>query len=213
LKPENTFTIISFKWGTFTILAAIVYSYHLYWCIYGVDQFCDVTRKHVCGTKGKELYQQYLLNMEGSTYTQESAAAVTDYFNAPEAASDAASKVYDVAILLATIFHMIEWLRQTVFLTSALVNVNLVPLFYAMSVNIPFGFIAMLVAIGVRFSGDGRDCAEEGVQAERGRYLALQILCLFLYIPMMFLHVVFFKVKGVEWLHEQTLAAEEEDED
>jgi hypothetical protein len=194
-------------------MSAIVYTYHLYWCIYGVDQFCDTTRKHVCGADAKDLYQQYLLNMEGSTYTKESAAAVTDYINAPEAATDAASKVYDVAIALAAIFHMIEWLRQTVFLTSALVNVNLVPLFYALSINIPFGFIAMLVAIGVRFSADGRDCAEAGVQEERGRYLALQILCLFLYIPMMFLHIIFFKIKGVEWLHEQTQAANEEEDD
>jgi hypothetical protein len=204
LKAENTFTVISHKWGTFTILAALIYTYHLYWTVFGVDLFCDITRTHVCGAEGKKLYQEYLVGMKGSTYTAETAAAVTDYFGAPSNAQDASSSVYDTALALVTIFHMIEWLRQTVFLTSALVNVNLVPLFYVLSINIPFGFIAMLVAIGARFGADGKDCAIEGAQMERGRYLLLQILCIFLYIPMMFAHVIYFKVKGVEWLHAVT---------
>ena len=53
LYAENTFSIIAHRWGTFTILAAIIYVYHLYWCIFGVDQFCDITRTHVCGVEGK----------------------------------------------------------------------------------------------------------------------------------------------------------------
>lgn len=211
MKAENTFTIISYRWGTFTILSALVYTYHLYWCIYGVDEFCDITRTHVCGAEGKKLYQEYLVSTGASA---ETAASVTEYFGAPSNAQDASSSVYDTAIALVTIFHMIEWLRQTVFLTSSLVNVNLVPLFYVLSINIPFGFIAMLVGLVSRYSEDGEDCAIEGAQMERGRYLSLQIICIFLYIPMMFAHIVFFKVKGVNWLHEQTMAAAAaEDED
>lgn len=215
MKAENTFTIISHKWGTFTILSAIVYTYHLYWTIYGVDQFCDVTRTHVCGAEAKDLYSKYLVKTE--SYTEEEAAAVTLFpmspGYAPQDVMDASSKVYDTAIALVSIFHMIEWLRQTVFLTSALVNVNLVPLFYALSINIPFGFIAMLVAIAARFSADGKDCAVENSQLERGRYLSLQVLCIFLYIPMMFLHVIYFKVKGVKWLNKITKEARADDED
>jgi hypothetical protein len=41
----------------------------------------------------------------------EDAAAVTAYLNTPEDAGEASSKVYDTAIALVTIFHMIEWLR------------------------------------------------------------------------------------------------------
>lgn len=121
--------------------------------------------------------------------------------------------MYDTAIAVVTIFHMIEWLRQTVLLSSALVNVNLIPLYYALSINIPFGFIAMLVGIAARFSEDGKDCAIEGAQMERGRYLSLQVMCIFLYIPMMFLHIIFFKIKGVEWLHQTTCEAAEKEED
>jgi hypothetical protein len=197
----------------FTIMAALIYVYHLYWCIYGVDQFCDITRTHVCGVEGKKLYQEYLVSMEGSTYTTATAADVTEYFGAPSNAEDASSKVYDTAIALVTAFHMIEWLRQTAFLGTVLVNVNMVPLFNVLSFNIPFGFIVMLVGIGLRFSEDGRECAMEGAQLERGRYLSMQILCIFLYIPMMFAHVILFKVKGVKWLHEVTMAAKKEEED
>jgi hypothetical protein len=117
-------------------------------------------------------------------------------------AQEASSAVLDRAIAIVTFFHMVEWLRQTVFITSTLVNVNLMPLFYVLSLNIPYGFVVMIIAIIIRFGEDGVDCAMEGNQMERGRYLALQILCIFLYIPMMFAHVIFFKVKGVEWLHE-----------
>jgi len=70
---------------------------------------------------------------------------------------DDASAVLDTAIALVTVFHMIEWLRQTVFLTTALVNVNLMPLYYFLSINVPFGFIAMLVGVAVGFSAED-DC-------------------------------------------------------
>ena len=108
---------------------------------------------------------------------------------------------------------MIEWLRQTVFLTSALVNVNLIPLYLVLSINIPFGFISMLVAIGARFSADGKDCSVDPAQPERARYLSLQILCIFMYIPMMFAHIILFKIKGTKWLHAMTEEANAEDED
>jgi hypothetical protein len=68
---------------------------------------------------------------------------------------------------------MIEWIRQAVFLTAALVGVNLVPVYYALSINVPFGFLAMLIAIGTRYSENGTACAEEGLQAERANYLTL----------------------------------------
>lgn len=55
-----------------------------------------------------------------------------------------ASSVYDTWILLCIIFHMVEWIRQTIFATSALVGVNLVNVYYALFVMIPYGIIVML---------------------------------------------------------------------
>ena len=80
------------------------------------------------------------------------------------------SAIYDLGIALVAIFHMIEWLRQTVFLTTALVNVNLMPLYYFLSINVPFGFVAMIIGLGFRFGTNGALCAEgnEGIeQSER----------------------------------------------
>ena len=54
-----------------------------------------------------------------------------------------ASAVYDTWILLSIIFHMVEWIRQTIFATSALVGVNLVGVFYALYIMIPYGIIVM----------------------------------------------------------------------
>jgi len=140
----------------FTLIGALLYTYHLYWTIFGVDQYCDITRTHVCGEEGKNLYEQFKLS-EGMTAEQ--IAALDGFPDAPQDAADASSKVFDGAIAVVTVFHMIEWLRQTVFLTSALVNVNLMPLYYALSINVPFGFIAMIIGIAVRSSADGKDCA------------------------------------------------------
>ncbi len=174
-----TFKIISTRWGLFTVLAGVIYSYHLFWTVYGVDKYADYTRLNLCG--------------EATT-------------------QDAASEVFDAAIFTVALFHMIEWVRWTVFLTSALVNVNLVGLFYLLSLNVPFGFVAMLVGIIARYSGDGEACAEGG-QSERAGYLALQVICILVYIATCFAHVLFFKVKGVEWCHEQYLAEDEDDDD
>jgi len=161
------------------------YFYHFAWTVSGVDNYCDISRNNLC--------------------TADSLAS---------SSSDDASGVYDLAIALVTVFHMIEWLRQTVFLTTALVNVNLMPLYYILSLNVPFGFIAMLIGIAVRFGSDGAECATgDIVQQERSEYLRDQIFALILYVPMCFGHIIFFKAKGIAWCHEQYLADPEEDDD
>lgn len=169
LQPSNLFVILEKRWGLFTILAGIIYLYHLLWTITAVDKFTDITREYKCGD-------------------------ATD--------ADTASAIFDTAIALCAIFHMIEWIRQTVFLTSALVGVNIVPVYYALSVNVPFGFIAMLTAIFTRYSENGNACAEVGLQAERANFLTLQIICLILYIPMSFAPILFLYVKGYGWTKE-----------
>lgn len=81
-----------------------------------------------------------------------------------------ASAVYDLWILLVVIFHLVEWLRQTIFMTSALVGVNLVPVYYVMSLIVPYGFIILFAAGAVGFSSDS-DCQEK--QPGRANYLKL----------------------------------------
>lgn len=68
-----------------------------------------------------------------------------------------ASAVYDTWILCCIIFHMIEWIRQTIFATSALVGVNLVGVFYGLYIIVPFGLIVMLGGTIAAFTSEG-DC-------------------------------------------------------
>ena len=130
LRPRFAYEVIEHKWGTFTILGFIVYSFHFVMCIGGVDKFTDITRKNICGNATNE---------------------------------DDASAIFDTALALASIFHMIEWIRQAIFLTSSLIGANLIGFYYALSINIPFGVVAMLYAIIVRNSKNGSECAEVGL--------------------------------------------------
>uniref|UniRef100_A0A7S3CU54 Uncharacterized protein n=1 Tax=Strombidium rassoulzadegani TaxID=1082188 RepID=A0A7S3CU54_9SPIT len=185
LKSEVTYKIVSTRWVIFTALNGVIYIYHLFWTISGVDKFTDNTRLNGCGDNV----------MPGET----------------------ASEVFDSAIAIVTIFHMIEWIRQTIMLTSALVGANLIGPFYVLSLNVPFGFIAMLIGLLTRYSTDGAECAVDDMESPRqlvrANYLGLQVICIILYIPMCFAHILFFKIKGIDWLHEQYLAEDEEEEE
>lgn len=119
------------------------------------------------------------------------------------------SAVYDTWILLCVIFHMIEWIRQTIFATSALVGVNLVPVFYGLYVMIPFGIIVMLGG-GIAAASSDSDCQEK--QSARSTYLLLQFLALVLTLGTCCLHMLIFKMKGADWCNE-ILYREDDDED
>jgi hypothetical protein len=126
LKPSNSFTIISKKWGQISLLTGFIYIYHIVWAIYGVDKFCDISRTYPC--------------FPGQDPTK-------------------TASVYNPAIGMVAMFHLAEWIRQTIILTTALVNVNLMPLYYFMSINVVFGYIALIYGIITRFSGDGVACS------------------------------------------------------
>ena len=111
-----------------------------------------------------------------------------------------ASAIFDTALAMASVFHIIEWCRQAIFMTTVVIGVNLMGWYYALSINIPYGIIAMIYAIITRYSEDGTACAEEGLQIERANFLQLQIVCLLLYPPMCLLPVWIFKAKGIKWL-------------
>lgn len=74
-----------------------------------------------------------------------------------------ASEIFDTAIALTTIFHMIDWIRWTFLATTALVGVNLLPAFFGLTIiNLPFGIISMIYAIITRYSTVGTACTAAG---------------------------------------------------
>ena len=84
------------------------------------------------------------------------------------AAGADAEGVYDGVIFCMTLFHIIEWARQTIFLITCLIGTDMIKLFYFMSFNIPFGFGISIVAVITGFTSDA-DCQEK--QSSRANYL------------------------------------------
>ena len=70
-----------------------------------------------------------------------------------------ATKVFDIAIQMSTVWHMLEWVRWTVFLTSTLSDKNFLIIFKFMQLNIYFGVVACITAIITRYSSDGQICS------------------------------------------------------
>ena len=68
--------------------------------------------------------------------------------------------MYDAWILMCIIFHLVEWIRQTIFATSALVGVNLVGGFYILWVMVPYGLIVMIGGAIAGVNSDP-DCKEK----------------------------------------------------
>jgi len=132
LKPEVLFKIVTTRWGIITIIAGACYLYEIIWTISGVNNYTDITRNTLCGS--------IKTGYEASSKTAATLAA----------AQAASSAVYDTPILLVTYWHMIEWVRWTVLLTTALVDANLIHLFIVLGLAIPYGFIISLVVFIMR---------------------------------------------------------------
>ena len=137
LKPEVMFKIVTTRWGIITIIAGACYLIEIIWTISGVNNYTDITRNTLCGS----IKTSYDAAPKGTAKEVAAALAV---------AQAASSAVYDTPILLVTYWHMIEWIRWTVLLTTALVDANLIYLFYVLCLAIPYGFIMSVVVFIMR---------------------------------------------------------------
>ena len=106
---------------------------------------------------------------------------------------------------------MIEWNRAAIHFFSPILEVNMLPLYYGLSVNVLVGLIVCVWAIIVRFSPEGVACA--AAQESRGTFMALHVLFLILYVFTSFHHVLLFKIMGIDWLDEVINEEDEEDDD
>lgn len=70
------------------------------------------------------------------------------------------SAVYDTALMLLSIYHIIEWARFTIMLTAIFVGVNLMIFWYILGLNSLFGFAAYIACHYYRLNADGKACAE-----------------------------------------------------
>lgn len=139
-----------------------------------------------------------------------------------------ASEVFDGALLIVLIFHIIEWIRQTVMLTTILVGVKWLLVYNLLSLNLLFGLVACIIGFATGFGADA-SCTE--AQPGRALFLQLQLLTFFLFPLWNQLPILVFKLgdlspclkptdedsKGrlmyTTWTQKQFEFEEEEDDD
>ena len=68
--------------------------------------------------------------------------------------------VYDTALLVLAIYHLIEWVRVIVFAVCVIIGANLMIIWYITIPNAVFGIVAYIIANVARFGEDGQDCAD-----------------------------------------------------
>lgn len=122
-----------------------------------------------------------------------------------------AEAIFESSVGLTTVFHMVEWIRWTFFLTSVLVGSNMMPVFYFLgALNGLYGVVALIYSYCIVMASPS-DCSE--IQMERSRYLQLQIMVILL-LPIFFsVPFSILKLKGKEWLHEKYLVSKGNEED
>lgn len=122
--PKQMTPILTKRWKYTTGPIFLYYVIQFIFCVAGCNFYSDTTRDDTC-----ELADGSLL--EG----------------------DAASKVYDTAIMLATIFHIIEWVRSTVLLCVTLLGANFLTVWYVTGVNSLLGLIAFIM-VHLAYAGE-----------------------------------------------------------
>ena len=69
------------------------------------------------------------------------------------------SEVYDTALLLLAIYHLIEWARIITFGVCVVIGANLMQIYYYTYINTLYGIAAYCYAHYQRFNTHGKDCA------------------------------------------------------
>ena len=102
--------------------------------------------------------------------------------------------VYDLPILLMSIYHLIEWIKTTLVLTVTCVGINLMWLYYPLVLNTIYGIIAVIITMITLFGEDGDAC--RNAQLQRNLWLKIDVIifwvtfffCLGPAVPLRFIH-------------------------
>lgn len=70
------------------------------------------------------------------------------------------SKFYDMALYLISIYHIIEFVRFTLFMTCAFLEVNMMWIWYILYLNTLYGLASYIIVHKARFDMDGKACAD-----------------------------------------------------
>lgn len=105
--------------------------------------------------------------------------------------------LFDKAILLLTIYHLIEWLRWAVLLTVCFIGHNLVPIWYITTPNTLFGIVAHIIGI-MALMTDNQDCKD--AQQSRFGYLKWNAISIIFFVLTMFpfMYMKFFSEQSLQ---------------
>jgi len=87
--------------------------------------------------------------------------------------------LFDKAILLLTIYHLIEWLRWAVLLTVCFIGHNLIPIWYITTPNTLYGIVAHIVGL-MALMTDNQECKD--LQESRVGYLKWNLISIIFFI-------------------------------
>jgi len=111
-------------------MVSVTYSYHFVSIITGMNQFVHWSRFKAC-----------------------------DGLNAQTEFKEA-SAIFDGPLMIVLVFHIIEWVRQTILITVILVGVKWMPAYFLLTINLPFGIFACLYGAIAGFTA-ASDCKTE----------------------------------------------------
>lgn len=118
--------------------------------------------------------------------------------------------VYDTALKLLAVYHIIEWVKFTLFLTIAFIGVNLMHVWYILCINSLFGIAAYITCHVQRFNDDGKACAD--VQSYRSGFLLAEVIIFWLTFVIMSVPQLFFFCMKKDNLYKATSKREDDSE-
>ena len=117
--------------------------------------------------------------------------------------------VYDMALRLLGAYHIIEWVRMTIFLVTLLLGQNFMPIWYFTSLNTLYGIAVYIYVHVIRFSGNGKECAEE--QEFRSHMLVSEVIVFWTTFHILSVPHIFFAFMSNENLDKALIEGEEEE--
>ena len=184
-KPKQLGTVLHKKYAVAAPIVGLYYIINFMCCVSACNFYSDESRKASC------------VSPDGIVYTFDE--------------DQKSSMILDTAILIAGIFHVIEWLRTTILLTVVVIGAtNLMWAYYALGLNTIFGIVA-LVFVHLSYFGEGAYCKD----AQPTRYTWLLVEVIFFWALFWFFQYPFWVLFCCkqEAVHDAINAKDDDDEE
>lgn len=111
------------------------------------------------------------------------------------------SKVYDTVFILLCTYHIVEWVRMTIFLVNVVLGTNFTHVWYALGLNTLLGFATYIYLHVVLFSSPGSTCRDS--QYYRGQFLLAEVIIFWLTFHIMSFPHIFLAFQKNSYIEEK----------